>query len=254
MKIPNRIYTTIIKARMNRVAKGRALSCKRNLSKTVSTTSRNSSANRKEQKSAVNRLMTNVLGQENITNEERLAENRAQQFLYSRMESAAGWVMSNAQKLLETGGDSIFANSDNEEAKETAVAEVKNFVNNYNIMMGRLNSSGEAADTVYAKKLQGYMKGNSKVLGKIGITAGDNGILRLDEKKLKGAEFEDIKSIFHGKDSLAEKVCEQAKLVKKMAEKKIETLKKNSYAISSNYTRYGKSESGYGESSYSFKA
>ena len=33
MKIPNRIYTTIINARMIRVAKQKAVSCKRNLTK-----------------------------------------------------------------------------------------------------------------------------------------------------------------------------------------------------------------------------
>lgn len=254
MKIPNRIHTTIIRARMNRVAKERVLSCKRKLAKTVSTTSRKSSPNYKEQKTAVNRLTTSILGKGNTTNEEKLAENRAKQYLYSRMESAAGWVISNAEKLLETGEDSIFAKSDKEQEKKAAEMEIKNLVNNYNIMMGRLNSSGETVDTAYAKKIQGYVMGSSRMLGKLGITSSDTGILQLDEKKLKNADLADMQTIFNGKGSLAEKINEQAKLVKKRAQEKIESLKRSNYAISSNYTCYGKSENGYDGSSYSFKA
>lgn len=254
MKIPNRIYTTIINARMIRVAKQKAVSCKRNLNKSVSSKNRNSSVSRIGKQLESNRLLTNILGQENTTNKEKLAENRAQKLLYSRMRSAASWVIANAEKLLETGETAIFDNSDKEQVKEASVAEIKNFVNNYNIMMGRLNSSGETVDTAYAKKIQGYFTENSRMLEKLGITASDNGILQLDEKKLKDADISDIENVFHGENCLAGKVRKQAELVKERAEKKIADLEKSSYAISLNYTRYGKSENGYDRSNYNFRA
>lgn len=254
MKIPNRIHMTITKARMTRVAKGRALSCKRYQANVNSKTGYSSSATRLGNQSATQRLLNSILGQTGSTTTEQLAENRTKQMLYTRMETAAGMTAWNADNLLKTGEDSVFGQSDETQIKKDAAAEIKNFVNNYNLMIGRLNSSGESTDTVYSKKLSSYVTGSTKALEKIGITAGSNGTLQLDEKKLKEAEMTDIKAVFHEKDSFAEKVKGQAEDIKKMAKEKVTALEKSSYYSSTNYTRYGTSVTGYDTGSYHSKA
>lgn len=271
MMIPNRIHVSITKARMNREAKARVLSCKRSLAKSSSKTSRSSSATGAKNSSAVRKgssststrlgnqsatqsLLNNLFGQSSTTAAEQLAENRTKQMLYTRMETAARMTAQSADNLLKTGEDSIFGQDDEAQMKTEAVAEVKNFVNNYNLMLGRLNSSGENTDTAYSKKLSAYVTGSAKALEKIGITAGSSGILSLDEKKLKGAETADIKAVFHGKDSFGEKVGKQAENIRDMAEEKVTALEKNSYYSSANYTRYGTSVTGYDTGSYHSKA
>lgn len=261
MIIPNRIHVSITKARMNREAKARVLSCKRSLAKSSSKTSRSSSTTGAKSsstglknQSTAQRLINNLFGQSSTTTAEQLAENRTKQMLYTRMETAARMTAQCADNLLKTGEDSIFGQGDEAQMKTEAVAEVKNFVNNYNLMIGRLNSSGENTDTAYRKKLSAYVTGSAKALEKIGITAGSSGILSLDEKKLKEAELADIRAVFHGKDSFGEKVGKQAENIGDMAEEKVAALEKNSYYSSANYTRYGTSVTGYDTGSYHSKA
>jgi len=243
---------------MIRVAKGRALSCKRSLAKSSSSKSSSlkssSSSTRLGSQSAAQRLINNMLGQTNTTTAAQLAENRTKQMRYIRMETAAGMTAKNADNLLKTGEASIFGQEDEVQMKAEAVAEIKNFVNNYNLLLGRLNSSGENTDTAYSKKLSAYVTGSTRALEKIGITAGNSGVLSLDEKKLKEAELSDIKAVFHEKDSFADKVGKQAEDIRKMAEEKVTALEKSSYYSSTNYTRYGTSVAGYDTGSYHSKA
>lgn len=252
MIIPNRIHVSITKARMVREAKGRVLSCKRSLAKGSRTSS--GSSTRLGNQSATQRLINNLFGQSSTTAAAQLAENRAKQVVYNRMETAAGRTARSAENLLKTGENSIFGQQDEAQIKKEAVAEIKNFVNNYNLLLGHLNSSGENTDTAYSKKLSAYVTGGARVLEKIGITAGESGVLSLDEKKLKEAELADIRAVFHGEDSFAEKVRKQAEDIRNMAEEKIADLEKSSYYRSTNYTRYGTSVTGYDTGSYHLKA
>lgn len=254
MIIPNRIHMSITKAQMTRVAKGKALSCKRNIAKSSSKKSQSSSVTRLGSQSATQRLLNNILGQTGATGTEQIAENRTKQMLYTRMETAAEMTAWNADNLLKTGEDSVFGQSDEAQMRQEAEAEIKNFVNNYNLMVGRLNSSGENTDTAYSKKLLSYVTGSAKALERCGITAGSSGILQLDEKKLKEAELSDIQAVFHEKDSFAEKVKEQAEDIGKMAKDKVTALEKTIYYSSANYTRYGTSVTGCDTGSYHLKA
>ena len=172
---------------------------------------------------------------------EKLAQNSSDQLFYTRMQTAAGQVKSSAEKLLKTGENSIFEQEDTAKAKEQAVEEIKNFVNDYNILMGRLNSSSDATDTTYRKKLQDIAVAGKKELEKVGITIGKNGTLSLDDKKLKEAELSNEKSLFYTKGCLGEKVKTVSDLVYKHAKEKVQTLEKESYSLSANYTRYGTS-------------
>lgn len=234
MKIPNKIYTSIYKARTARIAKQKTLS-----SRMKTTTTAKSSASRTSGATRAQSYLNQLTGKNNSSVIEKLAQNSSDQLFYSRMQTAAGQVKSSAEKLLKTGENSIFEQEDT--AKEQATEEIKNFVNDYNIMMGRLNSSSDNTDTTYRKKLQDIATAGKKELEKVGITIGKNGTLSLDDKKLKEAELADEKSLFYTKGCLGEKVKTVSDLVYKHAKEKVQTLEKESYSLSANYTRYGTS-------------
>lgn len=236
MKIPNKIYTSIYKARTARIAKQKTLS-----SRMKTTTTAKSSASRTSGATRAQSYLNQLTGKNNSSVIEKLAQNSSDQLFYSRMQTAAGQVKSSAEKLLKTGENSIFEQEDTAKAKEQATEEIENFVNDYNIMMGRLNSSSDNTDTTYRKKLQDIATAGKKELEKVGITIGKNGTLSLDDKKLKEAELADEKSLFYTKGCLGEKVKTVSDLVYKHAKEKVQTLEKESYSLSANYTRYGTS-------------
>lgn len=236
MKIPNKIYASINRARTARLAKQKTLS-----SRMKTTTTAKSSASKTSGAARTQAYLSRLTGNNNSSVIEKLAQNSSNQLFYTRMQTAAGQVKSSAEKLLKTGENSIFEQEDTAKAKEQAVEEIKNFVNDYNILMGRLNSSSDATDTTYRKKLQDIAAAGKKELEKVGITIGKNGTLSLDDKKLKGAELSDEKSLFYTKGCLGEKVKTVSDLVYKHAKEKVQTLEKESYSLSANYTRYGTS-------------
>lgn len=254
MIIPDRIHVSITKARMVREAKGRALNCKRSLTKAGGGTARSSSVTRLGNQPAAQRLIDNILGQNRTAAAAQLAENRAKQMLYTRMETVAGMLSRNAENLLKTGENSVFGQEDEAGKKKEAVAEVRNFVNNYNLLLGRLNSSGENTDTAYSKKLSAYVAGCAGALEKIGITAGSSGMLSLDENRLKEAESADIEAVFHEKDSFGEKAGKLAEDIREMAEEKMAALERSCCYGSAGYTRYGTAATGYDMGSYHSKA
>ena len=236
MKIPNKIYASINRARTARLAKQKTLS-----SRMKKTTTAKSSASKTSGAARTQAYLSRLTGNNNSSVIEKLAQNSSDQLFYTRMQTAAGQVKSSAEKLLKTGENSIFEQEDTAKAKEQAVEEIKNFVNDYNILMGRLNSSSDATDSTYRKKLQDIAAAGKKELEKVGITIGKNGTLSLDDKKLKEAELSDEKSLFYTKGCLGEKVKTVSDLVYKHAKEKVQTLEKESYSLSANYTRYGTS-------------
>lgn len=238
MKIPNKIYTSIYKARTARLAKQKTLSSRMKTTTTAKSSASGTSAAARTQ-SYLNRLT----GNNNSSVIEKLAQNSSDQLFYTRMQTAADRLNGSAERLLKTGADSVFEQEDTAKAKEQATEEIKNFVNDYNIMMGRLNSSSDNTDTTYRKKLQDIVTAGKKELEKVGITIGKNGTLSLDDKKLKEAELSDEKELFYTKGCLGEKVKTVSELVYKHAKEKVQTLEKESYSLSANYTRYGTSAS-----------
>lgn len=247
MRVGNRASTTIMRARMKRLAKSKTFTMKQKKTGT------SNSANKTNQ--SISELLNSLYKTDKTTTADKMIENRTQTFMYSGMQTAAEHVESHLEKLLETGEDSIFGQADETKAAESAKKEVKAFVNEYNLMVGRLNSSDDSTDKNYAKKLQGFVSANASALKKLGITANTSGTLKLDEKQLAASSLDDLKKTFGEKDGFAAKVLAQTKLIDTHATEQLKELKKSSYAVSSNYNRYGSSTSGTGNwSSYNKKA
>lgn len=246
MRIGNRINMTITRARMTRLAKSRIYTNQR------TSTRKNTNSNKANPSLA--ELLNSINNKNQTTSGEKLLVNRTQTLMYSGMETAANRLKGHTEKFLETGEKSLFEQPDSEAAKKESMKEIKAFVSDYNLMMGRLNQSADNVDKAYAKKMQSTVQEYSVVLRKLGITQSGSGILNLDEKKLKEAELSDMKRVFGDAEGFSKKVGELGTSISDWAKGQLTELKKDSYLTSVSYNRYGQTAENSSGSSYNSKA
>lgn len=229
MKIANRNSMVLVRARNARLAKTRAYT--HNARKYKKTTGSSNSAkygNLFQTLSTIRQQNTDSSRVQQVASATKLS------YGYTVMEDAATRLDTQLTKLLSKENDALFEGEGAEARKE-----VSRFVNNYNIVMGRLNDATTAVDKNYAKKLQSEFSVYSSDLKKIGITQGKNGTLFVDETALKNAKVEDIKTVFGADAVFAQKTQATLKQITTYAKGKIQTLEKQIYSASANYNRYG---------------
>ena len=202
MRVGNRLNSTIVRARMKRIAKTKTFTTKQ----------------QRTQKSTSGQSISQLLSKLNAnsgktSSAEQLLANRTQTLLYSGMETAAERVEKRLGKFLKTDGTSVFDEKDETKLKENVADNIESFVNDYNYLMKRLAQSGDIVDSNYAKKLKNYANAENKELREIGIT-------------IKGG--------------FAKKVSNLSGQIGKYAKEKVTELEKSSAQASSNYNRYAR--------------
>ena len=198
MRVGNRLNSTIVRARMKRIAKTKTFTTKRQ--RTQKSTSGSSGQ-------SISQLLSKLNANSGKTSSaEQLLANRTQTLLYSGMETAAERVEKRLGRFLKTDGTSVFDEEDETKLKENVTDHIESFVNDYNYLMKRLAQSGDIVDSNYAKKLKNYANAENKELREIGITIKGDGTLELDENKLKAADISQVKKLFTGEDGFAKKV------------------------------------------------
>ena len=232
MRVGNRLNSTIVRARMKRIAKTKTFTTKRQ--RTQKSTSGSSGQ-------SISQLLSKLNANSGKTSSaEQLLANRTQTLLYSGMETAAERVEKRLGKFLKTDGTSVFDEEDETKLKENVADNIESFVNDYNYLMKRLAQYGDIVDSNYAKKLKNYANAENKELREIGITIKGDGTLELDENKLKAADISQVKKLFTGEDGFAKKVSNLSGQIGKYAKEKVTELEKSSAQASSNYNRYAR--------------
>lgn len=87
---------------------------------------------------------------------------------------------------------------------------VQSFVDEYNAL---LDSAGELNNTSVLSKTLRMVKDvdvNSNLLNKVGIKIGSDNKLTIDEEKFAKADISDLKTLFNGKNSLADKISQKS--------------------------------------------
>ena len=115
-------------------------------------------------------------------------------------------------KLNLTGKDNVFEKKAIKQSDGTTVTDydkdaiysaVNNFVENYNDTLKNASVSSDRNVANAATSMSRTTSILSKSLAKIGITAGKDGKLSLDEKEFKDADMDTVKSLFQGSGSFA---------------------------------------------------
>ena len=93
---------------------------------------------------------------------------------------------------------------------EDMLKTVKGFVDDYNSMISstkNMNSYSILQTTIWGME---QMKASEGLLNKIGITIGADNTLSIDEDKFKEAKMSDLKGLFSGSGSLADRIAQKA--------------------------------------------
>ncbi len=164
---------------------------------------------------------------------------------YTSMETAAENAMKHLQKLLNTGESSLWGTEETEMATEPNTDkiqdEITEFVKAYNDMVQSLNEESGTINTMYKKQLHNYVITHKSKLEKIGITENIYGKLELEQEKLQEAETENLKALFQGENSFADKIVDRCEKIEENAKANLTSL--NSATYSSLLSSYGSSGS-----------
>ncbi|NLG04420.1 MAG: hypothetical protein GX567_11430, partial [Clostridia bacterium] len=161
----------------------------------------------------------------------------------SQVKGDADALKSAADELVASGSKSVFNQTDikGEDGVtkkgydyDAIYKSVKKFADKYNDLVGSAGNS--ESDAVLSRTLS-MIKNTSKnenLLGKVGITIGEDNKLTVDEKKLKAASINDLKALFSGAGSYAYSISSSASLIADKAAN--ELAKANSYSANGTYS------------------
>lgn len=165
----------------------------------------------------------------------------------SAIQKSADGLKESADALIEKGKDSLFNEKDITTTDANGVkittkgydtdaiyGAVSDFVKDYNAL---LDSAGDANSTNILNKtlsLVNLTAVNEKLLGKVGITIGEDNSLSIDEKAFKSADMNTVKTLFNGNGSYAYRVSAQASLIDFAADN--ESSKANTYTMNGTYS------------------
>lgn len=119
-------------------------------------------------------------------------------------------LKSSAQKLYESAKALKNADYSKDAKPEDLLDKAKSFVNNYNSTLSttkNMNSYSILQTAVWGTEQMNISEG---LLNKVGISIGDNNSLSIDEEKFKSAKMSDLKALFSGSGSLADRISQKA--------------------------------------------
>ena len=119
-------------------------------------------------------------------------------------------LKSSSQKLYQAANDLKNASYGDNTKAEDLLDKAKNFVSQYNSVLGTtesMNSYSILQTAVWGTEQMNLSQG---LLNKVGITINDDNTLSLDETKFKAANMSDLKALFSGSGSLADRVAQKA--------------------------------------------
>ncbi|MBR1628538.1 MAG: flagellar filament capping protein FliD [Lachnospiraceae bacterium] len=159
----------------------------------------------------------------------------------SKMES----LNTSASKLSNTGEDSVFNKKEIKQEDGTTKTDydvdaiygaVSGFVSDYNKALSSAASSSYKSVSNGADSMTSTTDVLSNSLKKIGITAGTNGKLELDEAKFKKSDMAKVKDVFGGSTGYASNIASTASRIAGTSSNKLTSLSsKYSYGKSGSY-------------------
>ena len=154
---------------------------------------------------------------------------------YKAMEAAAENVVKNLEKLLNTKEGTLWGNEEaepkTEPEREEILTKITNFLEDYNEMIQSLNSEGGTINEMYVRQFHNFAVSYKSKLEKIGITENKYGKLELSSKQLQEIGIENLKEVFQGEGSYADKVLERSKKITENAEANLNSLSNAAYSL-----------------------
>ena len=145
------------------------------------------------------------------------------------VEGATEGLKESADKLLQNGSKSVWAEEDMEEI----YTAVNDLVKDYNSVLDTMDDVNSTSILSRAKNLTQNTAINEKLLAKVGITVGEGNELSVDKDTFMKADAATVKSLFNGNGSFAYRVSTYASFMNYAAEQEAD--KAATYTFDGNY-------------------
>lgn len=133
----------------------------------------------------------------------------------TKVKSATDALKESADKLLEKGSKSVWAEDD----MEKVYSAVNDLVKDYNSVLDTMDKTNSTSILSRAKSMVNNTTVNEKLLGKAGITINEDNSLSIDKKAFLEADKTTVKNLFSGNGSFAYRVSASASMMNYAAEK-----------------------------------
>ena len=147
----------------------------------------------------------------------------------ANVESSTDALKESADKLLEKGSKSVWA----EEDMEKIYSAVSDLVKDYNSVLDTMDDVNSTSILSRAKNLTQNTAINEKLLAKVGVTINEDNSLAIDKEAFMKADLATVKSIFTGNSSFAYRVSTYASFMNYAAEQEAD--KAATYTVDGTY-------------------
>lgn len=130
-------------------------------------------------------------------------------------------IQKNGELLIASGENSLFDKAEKSHSTKNVVSKAKDFINNYNNMLSSVTKLGGEENKKFMTDLKEYAEDNKEELKSVGITVLKDGSLTMNRHEMNAASLENLKKVFNGKDSFADKVTKLSVDVEKNVENKL---------------------------------
>ncbi|MDR0964533.1 MAG: hypothetical protein LBM60_07955 [Clostridium sp.] len=116
----------------------------------------------------------------------------------TKVKSAATDLKAATDAFTKTGTKSLFQDTESMSAKDRVYGALSTFVDSYNAMIKSQQGLQSNSISNGITRMTGSTKANATVLGKMGITIGEDNMLSLDKEAFEKADLETVKDLFVG--------------------------------------------------------
>jgi len=131
--------------------------------------------------------------------------NKTQSANYEKMEESANSLLESLEMFISEEEDGIFQKAGTE--KSVIKDALKQLVKKYNDTVKTLKNTSNPLNDFYGEMLKEAARESEESLLTVGITQNENGMLTLDEEKLKNTEIETIKKALDGNGMFSTKTA-----------------------------------------------
>jgi ElaB/YqjD/DUF883 family membrane-anchored ribosome-binding protein len=126
---------------------------------------------------------------------------------YTEIKEAAENIRNHVLLFSDKKENSIFAEAERTGKKDTVIQTVKSFASSYNDLIQAMDKMGGDSNKQYRTELSNILSENKDALEKAGITVDKSGKMIIDDDTLKKADLSELRKLFQGNDSVAEKIA-----------------------------------------------
>lgn len=170
------------------------------------------------------------------------AESAVSKSNYEKLEKSAEELLQAADPFAKSKETSIFEKIKENGDGQELYTEIESLVEKYNDTVRNLKTASGPLNDYYAQMMKAAASENEEALNSIGISISKNGMLNLDENKLKAADYESMEEVL---GSSASFITKTAFLATRIADNAAENVKSTSSQYntrgniySSNYSKY----------------